>query len=81
MHMSAACLWGCLDMQHENRNPVALAGADRAGININGFSAFDFSSDTSPAFNPQAFIARKYHLQPVVARLVCDLAGIGGLAR
>jgi len=68
-------------MQHEKRNPAALAGADRAGMVINGFSASDPSSHISPAFSVQAFIARKYHLQPVVARLVCDLAGIGGRAR
>jgi hypothetical protein len=77
----AACLWGYLDMQHEKRNPAALAGADRAGMNILAFASSDNSINTISAFSPQAFIARKYHLQPVVARLICDLAGIGGRAR
>jgi hypothetical protein len=62
----------------QTTNPTTLA-AGRAGLAIKSFAAFDASSLTAAASFPQAatIIARKYHLEPVVARLVCHLAGIG----
>lgn len=67
-------------MQSKSKNPAPLA-AGRAGNAINGLCALDASSNTASLLYPQAVIARRYHLQPVIARLVCDLAGIGGRAR
>lgn len=67
-------------MSFETRNPAALAQG-RAGMSIIGLDDRDATSHSANASYPQAFIARKFHLQPVVARLVCDLAGIGGRAR
>lgn len=68
-------------MTMETLNPAALAGANRAGKNIRDFDAPDARHNKGSLTYPQAFIARRFHLQPVVARLVCDLAGIGGRAQ
>lgn len=67
-------------MSFETRNPAPLA-TGRAGMNIIGLDTLDVSSNSALASYPQAYIARRFHLQPVVARLVCDLAGIGGRVR
>lgn len=66
-------------MTHANANPAARAGADRAW-DINGVMAFDAPDHTADDWLPQAIIARPYRLDPVMARLICRLAGIGGRA-
>ena len=67
-------------MTHKTVNPASLA-TGRAGNGINGLVALDISSNTAIASYPQAYIAHRFHVQPVVARLICDLAGLGGRAR
>lgn len=70
-------------MQLETHNPAALAtSADRVG-KINGFAAFDNFLNTPEHLATQAaaIIAHRYRITPVRARLVCELAGIGGRAR
>ena len=65
-------------MQHKTRNPAAQGAAGLRGIPM----VFSNTMDTLDSPNFQAeFIARRYHLTPVRARLICDLAGIGGRAR
>jgi hypothetical protein len=63
-------------MTPESRNPATLA-AGRAGNVINGLVALDASSNNANPSYSQALIARRYRLEPVIARLVCHLAGIG----
>lgn len=67
-------------MSLETRNPAALSQG-RAGM-IKGFDGLDLNpSNTANASYPQAYLSRKFHLQPVVARLVADLAGLGARVR
>jgi hypothetical protein len=67
-------------MTQKTVNPASLA-TGRAGNSITGFEALDITSNTALASYPQAYIAQRFHVQPVIARLVCDLAGFGGRAR
>ena len=67
-------------MHLETRNPVAAATATRLRDII--WSASNTDLDTLEASFPQAaIIARKYHLTPLRARLVADLAGLGPRTR
>lgn len=62
-------------MQNDKQNPAALAGANR--VKETKVSSQDFS--TSPEANFQAaFIAARYRLSPCFARLICELAQLGG---
>ena len=67
-------------MIQEKINPASLA-TGRAGNGIRSFEALDTTSITALTSYPQAYLSRKFHLQPVVARLVADLAGLGTRAR
>lgn len=74
-------------MTHKQTNPVALAGADRA-LNINAFgtgvddgyhsvAGGRLQTETDAAW----LIARRFLLSLSHARVVCELAGLGGQAR
>ncbi|UVC09866.1 hypothetical protein IHQ71_04430 [Rhizobium sp. TH2] len=68
-------------MSIKTRNPAALSQG-RAGNGISGLVALDIqSSHSANACYVQAHLTRKFHLQPVVARLVADLAGLGARVR
>lgn len=64
-------------------NPAAQTACRVRNEVINGFEPFDASNSTAAPVLPQAaiIIARKYRLEPVLARLICHLAGIGSEAR
>ena len=68
-------------MSPKMMNPAALAGANRAGKIVKEFDAPDRLDSRGCLSYPQALIARRYHLQPTVAAVICDLAGIGGRTR
>jgi hypothetical protein len=65
----------------QKTNP-AVRTARRVRDEVNGFAPIA-SDHTAASVQPQAsiIIARKYRLEPVIARLVCHLAGIGLEAR
>lgn len=66
-------------MKLENTNPAARAGASRV-INSNTFNGNRNGANTSAddlTFQA-AYVAQRYHLSPCMARLICQLANIGG---
>lgn len=62
-----------------NANPATLAACRAGNEAINGFEPFDAFDLTAVPARPQVatIIASKFNLDPVLARIVCDLAGIG----
>ena len=63
----------------DKQNPVALAGAHRAEDIKALACAFDGSNPKPEALSFQAaYLAARYRLSPCIARLVCQLAEIGG---
>lgn len=66
-------------MTHKKQNPVALAGAHRAGYIKTIAADFDGPEGSAEPFDWQAAcVAYRYRLSPCMARLVCQLAQIGG---
>ena len=67
-------------MLSQKRNPTAEDGG--AAENIKAGRAIDKRQNSFPAFQSPAFAAallvRRYGLTPPLARLVCELARIGG---
>lgn len=65
-------------MQHEKQNPVALAGGHRADVKC--FAAISDRSEPNAEclFFQAAYVAARYRLSPCMARLICELANIGG---
>jgi hypothetical protein len=68
-------------MVHKKRNPVAARGgaADRA-VDVKTIAAVsDNSKANADGLSFQAaYVAQRYRLSPCMARLVCQLAQIGG---
>jgi hypothetical protein len=62
--------------------PKEKAGTENipAGLQSRKILPATYSSIASPAIDIAAIIARRYRLPPVRARLICHLAGIGGVA-
>ena len=62
-------------MENEMENPAALAGANRVSetnVSTQGVS-------TSPEPNFQAvYVAKRFRISPCLARVICELAHIGG---
>jgi hypothetical protein len=67
-------------MTQKTVNPASLA-TGRAGNVINGLDDLISSSNTAIEPYAQAYVARRYHIQPYLARLICDWSGIGGRVR
>lgn len=66
-------------MQHEKQNSVALAGAHRVE-NVKTLAAVSDRPETNAeclSFQA-AYMAARYRLSPCMARLICQLANIGG---
>lgn len=61
-------------MENNKKDPAALAGAHRekAKVSLRSFT-------TTPDHNFQAdYIAAKFRIPPRLARVICELAQIGG---
>lgn len=66
-------------MQLEKQNPAALAGAHRADKVKTLAAVSDRSEPSAECLSFQAaYVAARYRLSPCMARLVCQLANIGG---
>lgn len=66
-------------MMPEKRGPAARTGANRAGNIKTDGADFDRSeSIADPLAFQSAFIANRYRLSLTFARIVCQLACIGG---
>lgn len=66
-------------MEHEKESPEALAGAVRGDAVKTIAAVSDNSKPNSDGLSFQAaYVAKRYRLSPCMARLVCQLAHIGG---
>ncbi len=66
-------------MQLENENPAALAGASRVEdtTSLHGTGLITYSIADAMSFQA-TYVSTRYRLSPCMARLVCQLAEIGG---
>ena len=66
-------------MEHEKKAPEALAGAVRGDVAKTIAAVSDNAKSTADGLSFQAaYVAKRYRLSPCMARLVCQLAHIGG---
>jgi hypothetical protein len=66
-------------MKHEKETPEALAGAARGDVVKTIAAVSDNSKGNADCLSFQAdYVAKRYRLSPCMARLVCQLAQIGG---
>jgi hypothetical protein len=66
-------------MKHEKETPEALAGAVRGDVVKTIAAVSDNAKATADGLSFQAaYVAKRYRLSPCMARLVCQLAQIGG---
>lgn len=67
-------------MSPETRNPASVGALNRVDF-LDASSSFDvveYNDWRAPCpLAPFEKVARKYRLQPLRARLICELAGIG----
>lgn len=66
-------------MQLENKNPAARAGASRANNPITSSRERNSANTSAEDLTFQAaYVSQRYRLSPCMARLICQLANIGG---
>jgi hypothetical protein len=66
-------------MKHKKETPEALAGAVRGDVVKTIAAVSDNAKATADGLSFQAaYVAKRYRLSPCMARLVCQLAQIGG---
>lgn len=66
-------------MQLESKNPAALAGASRAQNPVTPARERNSVNTSAEDLTFQAaYVSQRYRLSPCMARLICQLANIGG---
>jgi hypothetical protein len=66
-------------MEHKKEAPEALAGAARGDVVKTIAAVSDNSKGNADCLSFQAaYVSERYRLSPCMARLICQLAQIGG---